>query len=71
VESQGEEALKVTVAVLGAGAGVSSISFRAVVLVTGGTEVSLNVESPLAGVFALESLKAMGINDSPEHASEE
>ena len=44
MESQGEEALKVTVAVLGAGAGVSSISFRAVVLVTGGTEVSLWVK---------------------------
>jgi len=75
VESHGVEELKVNVEVLGATAGTSSISFRAVVLATGGTEVSLNVEGALAvvivGVFALEALKAIGMNESPEHASEE
>jgi len=74
VESHGDEALNDNVVVLGATAGTSSISFRAVVLVTGGTEVSLYVEGALAivtGVFALEALKAIGMNESPEHASEE
>ena len=37
--------------------------------------VYLNVEGALAvvivGVFALEALKAIGMNESPEHASEE
>ena len=41
MESHGVEELKVNVEVLGATAGTSSISFRAVVLATGGTEVSL------------------------------
>jgi len=73
VESHGDVELNVNVAVLGAGAGAETswISFRAVVLGTGGTEVSLSIEVALAGVFALEALKAIGIKESPEHASEE
>jgi len=71
VESHGDEELKVIVAVLGATSGTSWISFRAVDLATGGTEVSLNVDGALAGVFALEALKAIGMNESPEHASDE